>query len=405
MPVPRRRAPLRRIHRRFLFLNLIRALRLPISLVRTPWAFNRECSLVDWNPGIHPISTRRESSARSLPLVIRDFSRFPRMLDTFNRWISKMPSREFWLNLPRHSFNCNKWNNPSCRPSPWHHRSFPRLNRHPVKRISCWIWMCWRTRRLKRYSWRSWPHLFATRRTRMKCESSTSISPNRVLSFQKSFQWFTIFWTRKSTRFFLFLTMNRSWRQCNRSSIKWSLVRREMTPVNSNNNSVIFNRVDSVVCGDSLDLSPSLDRTRTMWNCLSTVSKRWSRHVSRRWTNTKMDRNIRAWEAVWWAIMEVDILRHIIITPFDIIIIIRRRLLLRVSTPISRHRCPVSRRVRPGKKSVVLSSNDFDLDSIRSPTDRDAHFFDLNDLNRPTPSQSQSNSYARSRITEKPNLI
>ena len=45
------------------------------------------------------------------------------------------------------------------------------------------------------------------------------------------------------------------------------------------------------------------------------------------------------------------------------------------------------------------------LDSIRSPTDRDAQFFDLNDLNRPTQSQSQSGNFSRSRITQKPNLI
>jgi hypothetical protein len=45
------------------------------------------------------------------------------------------------------------------------------------------------------------------------------------------------------------------------------------------------------------------------------------------------------------------------------------------------------------------------LDSIRSPTDRDAQFFDLNDLNRPTQSSSQSGNYNRSRITQKPNLI
>ena len=45
----------------------------------------------------------------------------------------------------------------------------------------------------------------------------------------------------------------------------------------------------------------------------------------------------------------------------------------------------------------------FELDSIRSPTDRDAQFSDLNDLNRP--SQSQFGNYGRSRITQKPNLI
>lgn len=44
-------------------------------------------------------------------------------------------------------------------------------------------------------------------------------------------------------------------------------------------------------------------------------------------------------------------------------------------------------------------------DSIRSPTDRDGHFFDLNDLNRPTQSQGQSGSFSRSRISERPNLI
>lgn len=50
---------------------------------------------------------------------------------------------------------------------------------------------------------------------------------------------------------------------------------------------------------------------------------------------------------------------------------------------------------------IVLSS----IDSIRSPTDRDGQFFDLNDLNRPTRSHSQSGNYDRSRITQKPNLI
>lgn len=45
------------------------------------------------------------------------------------------------------------------------------------------------------------------------------------------------------------------------------------------------------------------------------------------------------------------------------------------------------------------------LDSIRSPTDRDAHFFDLNDLNRPTQSQSQSGNASRSRMPDRPNLI
>ena len=45
------------------------------------------------------------------------------------------------------------------------------------------------------------------------------------------------------------------------------------------------------------------------------------------------------------------------------------------------------------------------IDSIRLPTDCDAQFFDLNDLNRPTQSQSQTGNYNRSRITQKPNLI
>ncbi len=49
--------------------------------------------------------------------------------------------------------------------------------------------------------------------------------------------------------------------------------------------------------------------------------------------------------------------------------------------------------------------NNSNLDSIRSPTDRDTQFFDLNDLNRPSQSQSQSGTYNRSRITQKPNLI
>ena len=44
-------------------------------------------------------------------------------------------------------------------------------------------------------------------------------------------------------------------------------------------------------------------------------------------------------------------------------------------------------------------------DSIRSPTDRDAQFFDLNDLNRPCQSHSQENQHDRSQITGKPNLI
>ncbi|CAF4602922.1 unnamed protein product, partial [Rotaria sp. Silwood2] len=43
--------------------------------------------------------------------------------------------------------------------------------------------------------------------------------------------------------------------------------------------------------------------------------------------------------------------------------------------------------------------------SIRSPTDREGQFFDLNDLNRPAQSQSQNGNYTRSRITQKPNLI
>jgi hypothetical protein len=52
-----------------------------------------------------------------------------------------------------------------------------------------------------------------------------------------------------------------------------------------------------------------------------------------------------------------------------------------------------------------LGTNDSCLDSTRSPTERDGHFFDLNDLNRPSPSQSQTGNYNRSRITQKPNLI
>lgn len=47
----------------------------------------------------------------------------------------------------------------------------------------------------------------------------------------------------------------------------------------------------------------------------------------------------------------------------------------------------------------------FVVESIRSPTDRDGHFFDLNDLNRPTQSHSSMSTYERSRITQKPNLI
>jgi neurofibromin 1 len=55
------------------------------------------------------------------------------------------------------------------------------------------------------------------------------------------------------------------------------------------------------------------------------------------------------------------------------------------------------------KNKLLISF--FNLDSIRSITDRDAQFFDLNDLNRPTRSHSQSGTYERSRITQKPNLI
>lgn len=55
--------------------------------------------------------------------------------------------------------------------------------------------------------------------------------------------------------------------------------------------------------------------------------------------------------------------------------------------------------------SISYSMDLFFLDSIRSPTDRDGQFFDLNDLNRPTLSQSQTGNYNRSRITQKPNVI
>ncbi|CAF3892897.1 unnamed protein product, partial [Adineta steineri] len=55
--------------------------------------------------------------------------------------------------------------------------------------------------------------------------------------------------------------------------------------------------------------------------------------------------------------------------------------------------------------NLSSSMSSVSMDSIRSPTDRDAQFFDLNDLNRPTQSQSQSNTYSRSRIIQKPNLI
>ena len=50
---------------------------------------------------------------------------------------------------------------------------------------------------------------------------------------------------------------------------------------------------------------------------------------------------------------------------------------------------------------VILSI----VESIRSPTDRDGQFFDLNDLNRPTQSHALTGNYERSRITQKPNLI
>ncbi|CAF4665782.1 unnamed protein product, partial [Rotaria magnacalcarata] len=40
--------------------------------------------------------------------------------------------------------------------------------------------------------------------------------------------------------------------------------------------------------------------------------------------------------------------------------------------------------------NLSSSLSSVSIDSIRSPTDRDTQFFDLNDLNRPTQSQSQS---------------
>ncbi|CAF2564148.1 unnamed protein product [Rotaria sp. Silwood2] len=55
--------------------------------------------------------------------------------------------------------------------------------------------------------------------------------------------------------------------------------------------------------------------------------------------------------------------------------------------------------------NLSSSMSSVSIDSIRSPIDRDTQFFDLNDLNRPTQSQSQSENYERSRITQKPNLI
>ncbi|CAF1066938.1 unnamed protein product [Adineta ricciae] len=56
--------------------------------------------------------------------------------------------------------------------------------------------------------------------------------------------------------------------------------------------------------------------------------------------------------------------------------------------------------------NLSSSLSSVSMDSIRSPTDRDTQFFDLNDLNRPTQSHSVSgSSYDRSRITQKPNLI
>ncbi|CAF1509483.1 unnamed protein product [Adineta steineri] len=55
--------------------------------------------------------------------------------------------------------------------------------------------------------------------------------------------------------------------------------------------------------------------------------------------------------------------------------------------------------------NLSSSMSSVSMDSIRSPSDRDAQFFDLNDLNRPTQSHSLTSNYERSRITQKPNLI
>ncbi|CAF4444726.1 unnamed protein product, partial [Rotaria sp. Silwood2] len=55
--------------------------------------------------------------------------------------------------------------------------------------------------------------------------------------------------------------------------------------------------------------------------------------------------------------------------------------------------------------NLSSSMSSISIDSIRSPTDREGQFFDLNDLNRPAQSQSQNGNYTRSRITQKPNLI
>ncbi|CAF4209691.1 unnamed protein product [Rotaria sp. Silwood2] len=46
--------------------------------------------------------------------------------------------------------------------------------------------------------------------------------------------------------------------------------------------------------------------------------------------------------------------------------------------------------------NLSSSMSSVSIDSIRSPIDRDTQFFDLNDLNRPTQSQSQSENYERS---------
>ncbi len=69
------------------------------------------------------------------------------------------------------------------------------------------------------------------------------------------------------------------------------------------------------------------------------------------------------------------------------------------------HQCRVFQWVRLFEINYYFLFFLFIEDSIRSPTDRDGQFFDLNDLNRPTRSHSQSGTYDRSRITQKPNLI
>ncbi|CAF0981692.1 unnamed protein product, partial [Rotaria sordida] len=46
--------------------------------------------------------------------------------------------------------------------------------------------------------------------------------------------------------------------------------------------------------------------------------------------------------------------------------------------------------------NLSSSMSSVSIDSIRSPIDRDTQFFDLNDLNRPTQSQSQSENFERS---------